>query len=284
MRGQRNLRQLFLISCSAWLLLTATHAAAREPDIVNSLGMCFAPIEAGEFLRGSPDDDPAADADERPRRRIRITRPFAFGRYEVSQREYRSVTGENPSWFSTTGGGRSLPHPSADAAAYDDLPVEMVSWQEAVDFCRRLSELPAERAAGRKYRLPTEAEWEYAARSGGSARYGNTDKLAPSDAVLLFASEQPPETSPVRSHAPNAWGLHNMQGNVWEWCSDWYDADYYRVAPTDDPQGPTEGTGRVVRGGDYRSPPQMARCANRDFTRATRRDWGNGIRVVLELP
>jgi len=277
-------RHSFSIACGAWLLALAAGAIAREPEVVNSLGMRFLPLEAGEFLRGSSDDDPQADDDERPRRRVRITRPFAFGRYEVSQREYLAVMGENPSWFSATGGGRNLSHPSADAPAYGDLPVEMVSWQEAVDFCRRLSELPAERAAGRKYRLPTEAEWEYAARAGGLARYGNADALSPSDAVLLFDPDTPRETSPVRSHAPNAWGLHHMQGNVWEWCSDWYDADYYRASPTDDPQGPTEGTGRVVRGGDYRSPPQTARSANRDFTRATRRDWGNGIRVVLEVP
>ncbi len=284
MRGHHNVRHSFSIACGAWLLALAAGAIAREPKVVNSLGMHFVPLEAGEFLRGSPDDDPQADDDERPQRRVRITRPFAFGRYEVSQREYLAVMGENPSWFSATGGGRSSQPSLGDGAAYDDLPVEMVSWQEAVDFCRRLSELPAERAAGRKYRLPTEAEWEYAARAGGSARYGNADALSPSDAVLLFDPDTPRETSPVRSHAPNAWGLHHMQGNVWEWCSDWYDADYYRVAPTDDPSGPIEGTGRVVRGGDYRSPPQTARSANRDFTRATRRDWGNGIRVVLELP
>ena len=246
--------------------------------------MRFVPIAAGEFLRGSADADQSADNDEWPQRRVRITQPFALGRYEVSQREYKIVTGENPSWFSATGGGRNPRLSSVDVAAYDDLPVEMVSWEEAADFCRRLSALPAELAAGRKYRLPTEAEWEYAARAGGSAKYGNTDALSPSDAVLLFNVGPSQETSSVRSHAPNAWGLHNMQGNVWEWCSDWYDADYYAASPTDDPQGPAEGTGRVVRGGDYRSPPQMARCANRDFTRATRRDWGNGIRVVLESP
>lgn len=283
------MRHSISIACGAWLLALAANAIAREPEIINSLGMRFVPIAAGEFLRGSADNDQSADNDERPQRRVRITRPFALGKYEVSQREYKIVTGENPSWFSATGGGR-IPRLSAvDVAAYDDLPVEMVSWQEAVDFCRRLSDLPAERAADRKYRLPTEAEWEYAARAGGSARYGNTDAISPSDAVLLFDAGRPRETSPTRSHTPNPWGLHNMQGNVWEWCSDWYDADYYaadsdNTVPIVDPQGPTEGTGRVVRGGDYRSPPQMARCANRDFTRATRRDWGNGIRVVLELP
>ncbi len=283
-RGQHNVRHSISIACGAWLFVLLASAATHEPEVVNSIGMHFVPLKAGEFLRGSADEDAEADDDERPQRHVRITRPFALGRYEVSQREYQTVMGENPSWFSATGGGRSSPFSSVDAAAYDDRPVEMVSWEEAVDFCRRLSALPAERAAGRKYRLPTEAEWEYAARAGGSARYGNTDALSPSDAVLLFDAGRPRETSPTRSHAPNAWGLHNMQGNVWEWCSDWYDADYYRVAPTDDPQGPKEGTGRVVRGGDYRSPPQMARAANRDFTRATRRDWGNGIRVVLELP
>ncbi|MGC3971227.1 MAG: formylglycine-generating enzyme family protein [Pirellulales bacterium] len=263
-----------LMTCALVAILVAAGASlAGEPKVVtNSVGMEFVVVSSGEFQRGSSDDDPAADADERPRRLVRITRPFALGRHEVSQEVYERVTGENPSWFAPGGGGRELV--SAELAR--SLPVEMVSWADAVEFCRRLSELPEERTAGRVYRLPTEAEWEYAATAGGAEASPRSEAEAVDDA-------RPPRTHTVGTSPPNAWGLFDMRGNVWEWCADWYDADYYAVAPMEDPQGPADGNGRVVRGGDYQSPSPMTRPQNRDFTRPSRRDWGNGLRVVLEL-
>jgi formylglycine-generating enzyme required for sulfatase activity len=259
-------------------MCTSASSAGEPKSITNSLGMTFIELPAGEFLRGSPDDDAEADDDERPQRLVRITRSFALGRCEVSQAEYQRVMGENPSWFSREGGGRGLVR-GIDTSRH---PVEMVSWYDAGEFCRRLAKLPEEQAAGRKYRLPTEAEWEYAACAGGSRRFGAVDEL-PLEAGNFRYGERPPITLPIGSFRANAWGFHDLHGNVWEWCSDWYAADYYSAAPTDDPQGPTDGNGRVVRGGDYLSPPTMTRCANRDFTRPSRRDWGNGLRVVLEL-
>jgi len=247
--------------------------------------MQFVRIPAGEFRRGSPAGDPAADADERPPRSVRLTRPFHLGRYEVTQSQYRAVMGENPSWFSPAGGG-SDDVPGVDTSHH---PVEYVTWDEAVEFCRRLSELETERAAGRSYRLPTEAEWEYAARAGTTTRFHTGDDL-PSDAanVRTETDAAPRTTRPVGSYAPNAWGLYDMHGNVWEWCADRYDSDGdAALAPSAadsiavDPAGPPAGTGRVVRGGDYRSDARAARSANRDFTRQSRRDWGNGFRVVL---
>jgi formylglycine-generating enzyme required for sulfatase activity len=252
----------------------------------NSLAMEFLRIPAGEFRMGSPADDPAADADEQPQHAVRITRAFYLGRYEVTQGEYAVVTGDNPSWFAPQGGGRDEVR-GIDTSKH---PVEYLTWDEAVEFCRRLSALPAERAARRSYRLPTEAEWEFAARAGTTTRFHAGDEL-PADAanVRLQADAAPRTTRPVGSYRSNAWGLHDMHGNVWEWCADRYDPDAYPVfaRPADriavDPQGPASGTGRVVRGGDYRFGAREARSANRDFTRQTRRDWGNGFRPVLVL-
>jgi formylglycine-generating enzyme required for sulfatase activity len=265
----------------------AAEPAAESPPkpIVNSLGMEFVPIAAGEFLMGSPAEAEEAALDERPARAVRISRPFHLGRYEVTQAEFRAVMDRNPSWFSPAGGGRD----EVLGVDTDRHPVEFVSWDEAVEFGRRLSELPAELSAGRAYRLPTEAEWEYAARAGSTTPFAFGERLKPADAAVRFHSDAGPSTTrPVGSYRPNAWGLYDMHGNVWEWCAELYDADHYasRSVATGgaidvDPEGPPTGTGRVVRGGDYRFGPSEARSANRDFTRQSRRDWGNGFRVVL---
>jgi formylglycine-generating enzyme required for sulfatase activity len=270
-------------------------AAADEPrGLTNSLGMRFVRVPAGEFLMGSPDGDEQADDDERPQHAVRIAQAFYLGVYEVTQTEFESVMDENPSWFSRLGGGRDM----VAGRNTERFPVEMVSWDDAARFCRRLAEVDAERVAGRTYRLPTEAEWEYACRAGGTTRFAWADVITSVEANIADPSANPalPQvTRPVGSYLPNAWGLHDMHGNVWEWCSDWYSAEYYesfsvrekvpegrmRDASIIDPLGPAEGNGRVVRGGDYRFDASQARSANRDFTRPTRRDWGNGFRVVL---
>ena len=251
-------------------------------NIVNSIGMRLVRVPAGEFWMGSPDSDPDADADERPRRRVRITRSFLIGAFEVTQGEFERVMGENPSWFCRTGPGKNRAGP--DTRRH---PVDMASWNEAVEFCRRLSELTEERAAGRLYRLPTEAEWEYAARAGVESRFCRGEELAAGDGNVHIGEEsldgaREGRTMPVGGYAANAFGLHDVEGNVWEWCADWYAADYYRQAPLDDPQGPSSGSGRVVRGGDWFHTARHARLSNRDFTRASRRDLGNGFRVVSE--
>ncbi len=258
--------------------LFATSASAAEPPIVyNSLGMRFVRIPAGSFIMGSVDDDPQADVDEHPRHRVAITRDLHLGATEVTQSQYVRVLGDNPSWFSPVGGGRD------DVRGVDvgEHPVEMVTWDEAVEFCRRLADRPLERAHGRSYRLPTEAEWEYAARAGSTTRFAFGDALSPADANIRDPLASTMRTRPVASYRPNAFGLYDLHGNVWEWTADRYEAAYYAASPQRDPPGPVEGTGRVVRGGDYRFASGMARSANRDFTRATRRDLGNGFRVVL---
>jgi formylglycine-generating enzyme required for sulfatase activity len=247
-------------------------ALVDEPrPLTNSLGMRFAKIPAGSFRMGTDD---GGDFDEQPAHTVRVSRDFFLGAYEVTQAEWQTVMGENPSWFSPTGPA------AADVAGRDTsrLPVDRVTWHEAIEFCRRLSDLPAEKRAGRAYRLPTEAEWEYACRAGTSSRYASGDELTPRHAC--FAATLP---QPVGSFPPNALGLRDMHGNVWEWCADAYDPESYARSPTVDPFRLPQGSARVIRGGAWNSPAPHCRSSNRDFTRATRRDIANGLRVVCEL-
>lgn len=246
--------------------------------------MSFVQIPSGEFVMGSTVDDLLSEPDERPVRRVVIAQPLWVGRHEVTQSDYERVMNDNPSWFAPRGGGRE------QLMGVDPrrLPVDMVSWFDAVEFCRRLSDLPEERAAGRAYRLPSEAEWEYACRAGTTTRFAWGDELQATDACVSLPPTPALRTEPVGSRRPNAWGLFDLHGNVWEWCGDTYQRDAYErrrdstsasVLSSDNSQG----TGHVVRGGDWRSPASQARSANRDFTRSTRRDLGNGFRVICAV-
>jgi formylglycine-generating enzyme required for sulfatase activity len=160
------------------------------------------------------------------------------------------------------------------------FPVENVSWNDAVEFCRRLSVLPAEKQSGRTYRLPTEAEWEYSCRGGASSRtlypFGNsiTDKHA-------NYNNRRKRTSSVGAYPPNGFGLHDMIGNVWEWCADWYDEAYYAKSPARDPEGPASGQLRVLRGGSWYNDASYCRAAYRDCHGPGYRNDGYGFRVVL---
>src|SRR5262245_38422309 len=169
-------------ACCCLVALAAADAdrgpAAGPAALTNSIGMKLVRIPAGEFLMGSPDGDREARDDEKPRHRVRITRPFYLGAYEVTQGENRRVMGANPSFFSPTGPGRDRVK-GLDA---DRLPVEQVTWHQAVAFCRKLSELPAEKKARRAYRLPTEAEWEYACRAGTTTQFAFGDSLSSTQA------------------------------------------------------------------------------------------------------
>jgi formylglycine-generating enzyme required for sulfatase activity len=214
-------------------------------EITNSIGMKLVLIPPGEFMMGSPWSEERRDSDEGPQHRVRITKPFYFGVYEVTQEEYERVMGTNPSAFSRS--GRNSDRVSGlDTSRF---PVEMVSWNDAVEFCRKLSALAAERLAGREYRLPTEAEWEYACRAGTTTRYSFGDDVSQLGQYAWYQGNSNRRTQPAGQGKPNAWGLYDMHGNLWEWCSDWYDAKYYANSPVDDPQGPASGSGRVLRGG-----------------------------------
>jgi len=240
-------------------------ASSHPKEITNSLGMKLVLIPPGEFVMGSPDSDPNAQSDEKPQHRVRITKPFYLGVTEVTQEQYERVMGQNPSSFSAAGSGgekdsglRVFP-----AEMVSRFPVEMISWKNAMEFCRRLSQLPEEKTAGAVYRLPTEAEWEYACRAGTTTlwSFGNDKSRLEDYAWYLDNSLSSPH--PAGQKKPNAWGLYDMHGNVFEWCADCYAADYYRTSPPTDPKGPDSGEFRVIRGGASLLSARFSRSAIR---------------------
>jgi TPR repeat protein/formylglycine-generating enzyme required for sulfatase activity len=201
--------------------------------IINSLGMKLVPIKPGSFMMGGREGEAGYNALEEQLHHVEITRPFYLGMFQVTQYEYITVMSDNPSVFN----------------GYT-RPVEHISWKQAVEFCAKLSLLPAEKSEGRFYRLPTEAEWEYACRAGSDTAFAYGNKLTALQALFcerVLSTPQP--TMPVGMFPPNNWGLHDMHGNVWEWCSDWYQLDYYSKSPKADPKGPAKGSHHVLRGG-----------------------------------
>jgi uncharacterized protein (TIGR02996 family) len=246
-------------------------------SFVNSIGVQMALVPPGEFYMGSPSQRGRAvdDANEFPRRLVRISRPFYLGARQVTQGQYRAVMDGNPSYFSSFGPGRE----AVAGLENDHLPVENVSYVDVDEFCRRLSESPVEKKAGRVYRLPTEAEWEYACRGCiCQSAYSFGSRLLPRHARFGDPDGSP---RPVGVGRANLFGLRDMHGNVWEWCSDWYAGDYYQWGPTQDPPGPDEGAERVLRGGGWCSKSRLCRSAVRGHNALTARLNYNGFRLAL---
>jgi formylglycine-generating enzyme required for sulfatase activity len=243
--------------------------------------MKFKLIPAGEFLMGnseSPEElaeafpamPPVWFRDECPQHKVRISRPFYLGVTEVTQEQYEKMMGKNPSIFSKMGIG-------ADRVKGMDtskFPVENVSWDDAVEFCRRLSA-----KEGVTYRLPTEAEWEYACRAGSTTRYCFGDDESQLG-EYAWHGEVGGGTHPVGKKKPNDWGLYDMHGNVSEWCQDWLGHDYYGESPTHDPTGPATGSSRSVRGGCFVLEAGHCRSSARRGNPPTRRGPPLGFRVV----
>jgi formylglycine-generating enzyme required for sulfatase activity/serine/threonine protein kinase len=244
--------------------------------ITNSIGMKLTLIPAGVFLMGSPESEPFRTTAEQLHP-VRISRPFYMGIYEVTQGQYQKVTGHNPSCFSPTVAFKGKVGPLATS----DFPVDQVSWEDAVAFCKKLSQLPVEKTAGLIYRLPTEAEWEYACRAGTNTPFGLGPTLT---AGMANIENKLGGTTKVGSYRPNAAGLFDMHGNLWEWCSDWFESDYYRHSPEQDPQGPLGGKLRVGRGGEWNNTAKDCRCANRSAWDPTHRLNYVGFRVVCGVP
>ena len=219
-------------------LAFAAPAFAAAP-LANRIGMEFVLIPAGSFLMGSPEGE--GNDDEYPQHRVNITRPFYLGKYEVTQGQWEEVMGYNPGKRRRVTLSGAL---TKDAVASRNAPVEPVSWDEVQEFIRRLNE----REPGKRYRLPTEAEWEYACRAGTTTpwSFGDTAKHKRDYAWSEFNATTPRIVGQKR---PNPWGLHDMHGNVFEWVQDRYDPAYYGRSPENDPQGPESGELRVMRGG-----------------------------------
>jgi serine/threonine-protein kinase len=192
-------------------------------------GLTHVLVPHGTFMMGCSPGDSECEVNENPPRQVTISKGFRIGKTLVTQAAYQQITGNTPSHF---------PGP--------DLPVENVTWYDARNYCQTIG-----------MRLPTEAEWEYAARAGSpSRRYGDLDTIA------WYLGNSDKMTHPVGQKPPNAWGLYDMLGNVWEWTSDWY-ADHYPDGPGTDPQGPDTGTFRVMRGGSWDNPARLVRASSR---------------------
>jgi formylglycine-generating enzyme required for sulfatase activity len=247
--------------------------ARPSREWTNTIGMKFVRIEPGEFVMGSPRSDFLASAPEKPQHRVQLSKALYLGIHEVTHGQYREVMGTTPSYFKES----------------DDLPVERVSWLDAVKFCNRLSRrdgrTPYYRlvgarvmiAGGNGFRLPSEAEWEYACRAGSSKLYPFGDDAG---ALGEYAWYGENSTNPVGQKRPNAWGLHDMLGNVWEWCADWYDEKYYTSSPVDDPPGAPRALLRVIRGGGWNSFAGRCRPADRNGDPPEYRSYDLGFRVA----
>ena len=206
--------------------------------------------------------------------RCSISKCFFLGVTEVTQKQYEKVMGENPSGLSPKGAYADRIK-TLDTSSF---AVESVSWDDAAKFCKKLSA-----KEGRAYRLPTEAEWEYACRAGSITCYCFADDSAELGKYGWVGENSDWRTHPVGKKKANAWGLHDMHGNVQEWCSDWYGRDYYRNSPANDPKGPSKGLSRVSRGGCYHSSAANCRSAVRHWDLPTTRLARIGFRVVLEV-
>jgi formylglycine-generating enzyme required for sulfatase activity len=245
--------------------VTANFVALEAGDeVTNSIGMKLVYIPDGSFMMGSGDSaaqlsreyrrSESQFRDEFPQHKVRISEGFWMGQTEVTQGQYLSVMNAKP--FS----GLSYVKESVSNPAVN------VSWDDAAAFCRKLSEL--EKNKGKTYRLPTEAEWEYACRAGTTTQYSFGDSYSSLCEYAWFESNAfnvgQKYAHPAGRKKPNPWGLYDMHGNVWEWCSDWYDENYYSNGPSVDPKGPLTGTYRCLRGGSWYSHMSRLRCSHRE--------------------
>jgi len=266
-------------------------------EMTHSVGMKFVLIPPGQFDMGSTAEELHQTmteaqkqsrydkvyfdglAREGPQHRVRLSKPFYLGSYEVTQEEYERVIGHNPSSF-TKHRWRTGESAVEDTRRF---PVEMVSWEEATEFCRAMSSMAPERAAQRTYRLPAEAEWEYACRAGSRSVYGFGDNEADLEHYAWFSKNSARRSHRVGEKGPNGWRLYDMHGNVWEWCAGYYDDTQLDPFPASDPKGPPSGSARVHRGGDWTSPPRLCRCDHRGKFNPTSLNGGTGFRVVCDV-
>ena len=252
-------------------------------DLGNDVEMRLVLIPAGKFMMGSPATEAGRESREGPQHEVTISKPFYMGVFEVTQEQYEQIMGVNPSRFKGA-----------------TNPVETVSWDDAVKFCQKLSA-----RTGKKVMLPTEAQWEYACRACTTTTFHTGDALKPGQANAVFPSNpgvwdkimawvgkflpqkaKTNRTTPAGSFPPNGFGLYDMHGNVYEWCSDWHDwyDDSYANAKNQDPAGPDSGSLRVLRNGSWGDHPEDCRSARRLGGAPDVRNYEVGFRVAVDLP
>ena len=215
-------------------------------SFTNSIGMEFVRLPAGSFEMGSPDSDQDAPNSEKPVHKVTISKSFYMGRYEVTQSQWQVVMGKDNTIMSQE---------------HSDYPVKSVSWKQVQGFIQKLNDLKD----GYTYRLPTEAEWEYAARAGTKTRYSFGDDDSQLGDYAWYNENADGQAHPVGQKKPNPWGLYDMHGNVWEWVQDWYLPSYDAyVGEISDPKGPQTGKVRAFRGGSWNAEARRARSAERD--------------------
>lgn len=249
---------ILMLTLGSFAYAAGNSSAAIDKFKDVTTGMEFVFVKGGCFQMGDVFGDSAKD--EKPVHKVCIS-DFQIGKHEVTQGQWQKVMGENPSGFKQCGA---------------NCPVENVSWDQAQEFLQLLN-----KNSGTKYRLPTEAEWEYAARSGGKQeKYAGDGSL---DEVAWYKGNSENTTHPVGLKKPNGLGLFDMNGNVDEWCGDWYGDDYYAQSPQQDPKGPATGTDRVLRGGRWNgaSESRHLRTTNRSYDPPAERENSKGFRLVL---
>lgn len=266
------------------MIIFLTSCRNEKADFINSIGMEFVLIPAGEYVMGAqgalkeidfvkghrPFDDPykrklkpllSADSDENPSHAVKIGKSFYMGKYEVTQDQYEKVMGSNPSFFK----GKNL-------------PVESVSYNDATEFIEKLNRLEGKN----KYRLPTEAQWEYAARAGSTGLYLFGDDPEDVRRYTWYFGNSKGKTRKVGKLRPNGWGLFDMIGNVWEWCQDYYDPKYYSKSPNLDPKGPEAGFLRVFRGSSWFFYNECCRTADRENAPPDFKTYYLGFRLAAD--
>jgi formylglycine-generating enzyme required for sulfatase activity len=267
-----RLFSIALVAAFVTLAGDAVHAQQKDPpdppkNFTNNIGMKFVWIPPGNFMMGSPKEEKERQ-DNETQHKVTLTKGFYMGVYAVTQEQYETVMGKNPSAFK----------------GEKNLPVETVSWEDCQKFIKKLRDKDK-----KPYRLPTEAEWEYACRAGTKTpfHFGETISTDQANYVgdFIYGNGKKgvyrKKTTPVGSFPANAWGLHDMHGNVWQWCQDWH-GDYPQKDMVD-PQGPENGERRVLRGGSWYFYPEHCRSADRSRHVPGRRTFDIGFRLCFNV-
>jgi formylglycine-generating enzyme required for sulfatase activity len=251
---------ILVLSTNVFFVSESATAQDKDGTYTNSIGMKFVLIPAGTFKMGLEKSLNELDANAVPLHQVKIGKPFYLGVYEVTQQQWKDVMGDNPSYYQG-----------------DDNPVETVSWEDVQEFIKRLNQ----KEGHSRYRLPTEAEWEYAARAGSTSTYYFGEEMSQLDDYAWYYDNSENTSHPVGQKRPNAWGLHDILGNVGEWTGDWYEESYYAKSPSDDPTGPSSGSSRTGRGCSTCDEARLCQSAARGSAMPDYGDEYIGFRLAL---